>query len=306
MARPRDPGLLYFPLDVDFFSDLTIRILRVRYGADGITFYVYLLCQIYRLGYYMEWTEDTKIIAADDLNMSCEKVQQILKFLLGRSLFDDKLFQSDTILTSAGIQKRYQEAVEGKARKNPIIIKDYWLLSEAETKPWLKVVQFEGYSGNNGSYSGNNEGYSGNNGAKQNKTKEKKGKETTSKGDAEKKKVFITLPALYGQEFDVSYETINALKSVFPNINLEQEFKAMLLWLESNPERRRSTEEMMRFINGWLRRTDKKFSPTTNITITGKEDNVGNFTQREYSDEFWDNLTVDLDEIGRSNDETKI
>ena len=43
MARPKKNGLSYFPLDVDFFEDPKIKILRARYGRDGIVFYIYLL-----------------------------------------------------------------------------------------------------------------------------------------------------------------------------------------------------------------------------------------------------------------------
>ena len=37
MARRRQEGNFFFRLDVDFFSDRKIKILKARYGADGIT-----------------------------------------------------------------------------------------------------------------------------------------------------------------------------------------------------------------------------------------------------------------------------
>lgn len=43
MPRPRKNGLDYFPLDVDFLDDPKIKILKARYGRDGIVFYIYLL-----------------------------------------------------------------------------------------------------------------------------------------------------------------------------------------------------------------------------------------------------------------------
>lgn len=48
MARRRQEGNLFFRLDVDFFSDRKVKILKARYGADGITLYLYLLCEIYK------------------------------------------------------------------------------------------------------------------------------------------------------------------------------------------------------------------------------------------------------------------
>lgn len=35
MARRRQEGNLFFRLDVDFFSDRKVKILKARYGADG-------------------------------------------------------------------------------------------------------------------------------------------------------------------------------------------------------------------------------------------------------------------------------
>ena len=53
MARPKKDGLLYFSFDTDFFyADNRIKALRARYGSDGLIFYIYLLTEIYRNGYY--------------------------------------------------------------------------------------------------------------------------------------------------------------------------------------------------------------------------------------------------------------
>ena len=115
MARPRKEGMAYFSFDVDFFSNKKIKILKARYGSDGITIFLYLLCEIYKNGYYLKIDDDFEFIISDDLNMDCNKVKQVLNFLLERSLFDNKLFQSDKVLTSAGIQKRFQLAVKTRA-----------------------------------------------------------------------------------------------------------------------------------------------------------------------------------------------
>lgn len=139
MARPRKEGNAYFSFDVDFFSDKKIKILKAWYGADGITLYIYILCEVYKNGYYLEIDEDFEFIISDDLNMDCMKVKQVLNFLLERSLFDNKLFQSDKVLTSAGIQRRYQLMIKSRAVKNPVKIERYWLLSEEETETFIKV-----------------------------------------------------------------------------------------------------------------------------------------------------------------------
>lgn len=186
MGRLRKEGNEFFSFDVDFFSDRKIKILKARYGADGITLYIYLLCEIYKNGFYLKLDEDFEFIVSDDLNMNSVKVKQVLNFLLERSLFDNTLFQSDKVLTSAGIQRRYQLMVKSRAVKNPIKVERYWLLSEEETETFIKVNSFLNNSKNNEDNSKKN-----NLNSEKNDTKEKKGKEKNIYIDtAETKVVF--------------------------------------------------------------------------------------------------------------------
>ena len=186
MGRLRKEGNEFFSFDVDFFSDRKIKILKARYGADGITLYIYLLCEIYKNGFYLKLDEDFEFIVSDDLNMNSVKVKQVLNFLLERSLFDNTLFQSDKVLTSAGIQRRYQLMVKSLAMKNPITVERYWLLSEEETETFIKVNSFLNNSKNNEDNSKKN-----NLNSEKNDTKEKKGKEKNIYIDtAETKVVF--------------------------------------------------------------------------------------------------------------------
>ena len=69
MARKKQEGNRFFRMDADFFSDRKIKILKARYGADGIVLYLYLLCEIYKTGYYLQVDDDFEYIISDDLNM---------------------------------------------------------------------------------------------------------------------------------------------------------------------------------------------------------------------------------------------
>jgi hypothetical protein len=64
-------------------------------------------------------------------------------------MFNEQLFKSDAILTSDGIQERWQIAVAKRAQKTPIKVSDYWLLEEADTKPYIKVAHFSDSSAKN-------------------------------------------------------------------------------------------------------------------------------------------------------------
>ena len=181
MSRPQKKGLDYFPFDVGFFADKKIKALRGRYGADGVTVYLYLLCGIYQEGYYTLWDEDFLDAAIADLGMSEEKIGQIMNFLFGRSLLDGTLARTEKVLTSHGIQRRFQEGVRSRGQKNPVTVDSrFWLLSKDETQGFIKVRPNTDNSGKNIDYSEKNPSYSGNNDTKKSKVKKSKEKESIS------------------------------------------------------------------------------------------------------------------------------
>lgn len=162
MARPQKKGLVYFPFDTNFFSDRKIKILLGRYGADGITVYLYLLTEIYREnGYYLKKDDDFYYIMSADLNMSSDKIEQIIEFLCERSMFDKQLFASDDVLTARSIQTRFQEAVSERGKKTPIEVDGkIWLLEEKETESYIKYTQKNSFSPKNDSFSPKNDSFS--------------------------------------------------------------------------------------------------------------------------------------------------
>lgn len=177
MARPVKKGLGYFPLDVDIFSDKKIKVVRGNYGSDGVLLYMYLLCEIYKNSYYLCFDDDYIYVISADLGMTSEKIGQMLSFFLKRSLFDDTLFKADKILTSVGIQRRYQEAIKLRALKNPVQVDPkLWLLKKDETESYIKVRPDESYSENNKGFSENNSSNSLNNPHKVNESKVNKSK----------------------------------------------------------------------------------------------------------------------------------
>lgn len=184
MARPRKKGLDYFPLDVDFFSDKKIKRLRARYGTDGVTVYMYLLCEIYRSGYYINYDEDLILDISDELNISENSIQQIINYLLSRSLFDDTLAKSVKVLTAASIQRRYQEAKNTRKSTQPDIDVEakFWVLKKDETHSFIKVRPCENNSQINIGLSANNSSLSEINGTKESKVKKSKVKERKEDG----------------------------------------------------------------------------------------------------------------------------
>ena len=283
LARPRKDGLDYFPLDVDLFEDDKIKILKARYGADGIILYLYLLCRIYRQGYYMQVNEDFEYIISEDLKMSPDKVKQVLTFLLSRSLFDNTLFQSDAVLTSAGIQKRFQLAVKERAKKNPIKTGRYWLLKKEETEPFIKCTLFGDYSGNNDSYSRKNP----------DKSREQSLKESKVKNN-------IYTP-FQSAELEQAFQTYLLVHSHNYGGMLPEQVQALREELEklSSDDKERIAIVKKATAGGW-----KSFYPLKKRTREPKKEKkngFNNFEGRDYSGQM-DDLTRALIEGGKGGE----
>lgn len=183
MARPKRDGLLYFSLDTDFFyADRRIRALKSRFGSDGIVLYIYLLTEIYREGYYTRWNTDSIESAMDELGFTEGLIEQIMTFLVSRSLLMKVsiLAGSDTVITSPGIQKRYQEAAKS-LRRDVVVNREIWLLNEDETASFIKFDSNPDKSSINPDKSSKNESNYSENPLKENKINKSKDKNKEKK-----------------------------------------------------------------------------------------------------------------------------
>lgn len=179
MARPVKDSLDYFPKDTGFYRDRKIRALIGRFGSDGAILYDYILCEVYGdKGYYTEIDDSFVDIAAADLKMSPEKIGLILNYLLDKSmLLDGTLSKTVKVLTSHGIQTRWQE-VKKSAKRAIGVNGELWLLDEAETEGFIQVRHNDSFPQKNPSKSGKNPSKSQENYIKESKVKESKPKET--------------------------------------------------------------------------------------------------------------------------------
>lgn len=243
MARPKKTGLDYFPFDVQFFSNKKIKILKARYGTDGVVLFLFLLCEIYKNGYYLIWDDDYKYVVADELNLSDGLIEQVLNFLIGRSLLNRILLGSDTFLTSPGIQSRFQEAVKSRAVKSPVsVISELWLLSKEKTQSFIKFTQNADIPQNNHDFSKNNPSNSEKNATKKSKVNESK---------VNKIKVCYRVPAING-DFELTQDFYDELTKTYSETDIDESLKKMINFLKANPAKKRYVGNTKAYIELWI------------------------------------------------------
>ncbi|MBC2241842.1 DUF4373 domain-containing protein [Listeria booriae] len=128
MARPIKKGIDYFPLDVNFLSDIKVRKIMRACGSSSISILISLLSNIYRdEGYYVAWDDDTAFLVSDEVGANEGSVEEIVKKAIQVGFFDKALFDNEKILTSKGIQERYKTAAYKK--KDSEILDKYSLMT---------------------------------------------------------------------------------------------------------------------------------------------------------------------------------
>lgn len=117
--------------------------------------------------------------------------------------------------------------------------------------------------------------------------------------------VFIRLPMISGEEFAVTRQYVEELKSLYPAVDIEQAFRNMRGWLDSNPKNRKTPRGIKRFITGWIAREQDRAPRTerrSSFTSNTSKNRFNNFHQRDYD---WDSMERDLLEVREGNDENK-
>ena len=118
MARPRKDGLDYFPLDVNFLSDLKIKKIIRAYGAQAVAVVMSVLTTIYRdNGYFATYDEDLIFIIADELKLEDGYVKNVIEKLIEVDFLNKEQKEKNNILTSIGIQERYLKVCERRVKK---------------------------------------------------------------------------------------------------------------------------------------------------------------------------------------------
>lgn len=137
MVRPLKQGLDYFPMDVNFTSDVKVRRVRMACGMESVGILLYLLSLIYQdQGYYGKWDEELCFLTAMELHLEESLVEQVVQKAAQVGFFDAELLAEWGILTSEGIQERFLAAT--RKRKVRRLIQEY-LLVEVTTESKIEL-----------------------------------------------------------------------------------------------------------------------------------------------------------------------
>ena len=260
-----------------------MKLLRAEFGASSVVFVLYVFCRAFEGdGYFLRWDKDECLIAADELKESPTYISEVLQGCLARSLFDEGVYQMFGVLTSAGIQRRYLRGCE--KRDEIEIASEYWLLNVNEkndVSPGIraKLAFFTVSGGKNPVNSPGNPLNSPGN--PQSKVKESKVKESkiynmsapAEAGDGQKYP--ICLPLKGGSEFSVSEADITQWEELYPLVDIRQELKLMLGWLQGNPQKRKTKAGIKRFIHAWLGRAQQNGGKGYGVSGRAAEEQPG-------------------------------
>lgn len=111
-------GLNFFPVSVDWLEDNKLTMLLAEHGHYGVGILIRLLGEVYKTGYCMAWTDRDRMKFARRAGEPVEKISAIVDLLIEDGFFDRRLATcSEPVLTSRGIQERWQYASNRRAIK---------------------------------------------------------------------------------------------------------------------------------------------------------------------------------------------
>ncbi len=111
MARPIKNGLDYFPFDTK--PDMKMNAVIRKYGATGLGCLIGLYQKIYDNGYFIKADFDFIEDLCLELRIEDEDyLKEFIRFCVKKNIFDRGFYESDKVLTSNGIQKRFNEATK--------------------------------------------------------------------------------------------------------------------------------------------------------------------------------------------------
>jgi hypothetical protein len=285
MARRYKEGLDYFPINVDFTSDVKVRRVVREHGAPAMAVIIELMSMIYGdHGYYMDWSDDICFSVGDIYGLDSAYVSGVVDTCISHGLFSRAMHDAYGILTSKGIQKRYLDAV--KRRADDGMVEEYRLLVPGSTSnmPSVDCIQPRTTSVPNDTTSVPNDTTSVPNDTTsvpsvykgtQSRVEEIRldetkaptgdillppsGKKSPAKAaTTQAGTVLLEIPLSGGGSHGVTDIDIAHYRELYPAVDVPQEIRGMIGWCEANPARRKTARGVKAFINSWLNKAQNR------------------------------------------------
>ena len=292
MAGQPKQGLDFAAWDVHLFDDdERFDVLIDAQGWDGFGVFFWICTKAYATnGYYYEWREETSaatIAKRMSGGIKSDTVNQVVKLCLRIGLFDNGLFDRESILTNKMMQERYMYAIEKRSVRGRTINRLYCLLKTEETKAYIVIPE------NEHNLSENEHNLSEND-TKKSKVKKSKvninnncAMPSANAADTAGENIFITLPLNDKSNYSVSKSDVQHYKILYPAVDVEQQLRSMLGWLEANPSRRKTRTGIKGFITKWLNKVQDRggvgygFNPSDNVKNNVPTASGGNYPTGE-------------------------
>lgn len=292
MAGQPKRGLDFAAWDVHLFDDdERFDVLIDAQGWDGFGVFFWICTKAYATnGYYYEWREETSaatIAKRMSGGIKSDTVNQVVKLCLRIGLFDNGLFDRESILTNKMMQERYMYAIEKRSVRGRTINRLYWLLKTEETKAYIVIPE------NEHNLSENEHNLSEND-TKKSEVKESKvnrnnyyAMPSANAADTAGENIFITLPLNDKSNYSVSKSDVQHYKILYSAVDVEQQLRSMLGWLEANPSRRKTRTGIKGFITKWLNKVQDRggvgygFNPSDNVKNNVTTASGGNYPTGE-------------------------
>ena len=290
MPRPAKKGLSYFPKDVDFYNDYKIMDLLERHGPLGVAVYEVILTEVYRSGYYL--AEPIDRVSANVARIIGSKwvqkrlVSQVILDCGDIGLFETTLLKHG-VITSVGIQRRYAAVTA----RNKVHKEEYWLIDE-DGQPLLNapknpVTVTE--TDISATETPVNDAVIPQKESKENKTKQNKKISSELKNSPRPEAVYKLL-MIDGNYHPVTQEVVDKYRGLYPAVDVDQEFRKMIGWLDANPNNRKTPRGIGKFINGWLSRAQDSARPAHGKPKQPPPNHFHNYEQRDVS---YDSIVMD-------------
>lgn len=276
MARPPKQGLDYFPKIVGFYNDFKIMDLLALHGPIGVTVYEVVLTEVYQNGYYLAEPLDrvaTKVVRIIG-NKWVQKrlVSQVILDCGELGLFETTLLKHG-VITSVGIQRRYADVTSrNKANKDR-----FWLIDQ-HGQPLLNAPENQVSATETGITATETTVNAPDIPQKESKGNKIKQYKTYSPEpeNAPRPEAVYQLALVDGSSHPVSAEEIKKYRELYPAVDVDQEIRKMIGWLDANPANRKTPRGINKFINGWLSRAQDSARPSQ-----PKKNGFHNFEQRD-------------------------